>query len=163
MVHRDADPLINVLVMKNMMPVAVKQKGDRQQCYRSGLFVLVYFQGIFLPKGAPLHILTTETYVDSVLEQRAKGHILPKSPVAHTLTHHVCTALQDASQTWKITAISTWTVALFWLKREDGGIYRRVWWSLLVGPRTRCFRSDRAVVRGCRWSYSSLFLVVHPV
>lgn len=107
MIHGDADPLVNVLVVKNMVPVAVKQKRERerQQCYRSVFFFLLYFQDIFLPKGAPLHILATETDVDSIMEQRAKGHIFPKSPVTHTLTHHVCAALQDTSQTWNITAI----------------------------------------------------------
>lgn len=29
MIHGDADPLVNVLVMKNMVPVAVKQKRER--------------------------------------------------------------------------------------------------------------------------------------
>lgn len=96
-----------------------RKERDGQQWHRSVFFFLLYFQGIFLPEGAPLHILATETDMDSIMEQRAKGHIFPKSPVTHTLTHHVCAALQDTSQTWNITAIWSWTVDPFW--NEAGG------------------------------------------
>lgn len=75
---------------------------------------------ISLPKRAPLHILTTEPYMDSIVEQRAKGHIFPKSPVTHALTHHVCTSLQDTSQTWKKTDMNV-DCGAFWMKQAESG------------------------------------------
>lgn len=115
---------------------------------------------ILLPKRAPLHILTTEPYMDSIVEQRAKGHIFPKSPVTHTLTHHVCTALQDTSQTWKKTDMNV-DCGTFWMKQEESGGYLHGWWNLLVGQKMQRFQCDRAVLQWCRWSHSSSVLAVH--
>lgn len=39
------------------------------------------------PEGAPLHILPTESQVDSIFEEGPEGHVLAQSPVHLTLPH----------------------------------------------------------------------------
>lgn len=57
-----------------------------------------------LPERASLHVLSTQTYMDALFEQRAKGHVLPQSPVTHSLAHHVCSSLQDTTQPCNMSA-----------------------------------------------------------
>lgn len=54
---------------------------------------------LFVPEGSSLHILATETHMDALLEQRAKGHVLSQSPVHRPVLDHVTTALQNTTQT----------------------------------------------------------------
>lgn len=53
------------------------------------------------PEGSSLHILARQSDVGSFLQQRAKGHVLPQSPVHHPLADHLPSGLQDPAQTWK--------------------------------------------------------------
>lgn len=52
-----------------------------------------------LPEGSTLHILTRESDVDPLLQQRAEGHVLPQSPVHQPVTDHLPPAFQDTTQT----------------------------------------------------------------
>lgn len=96
-VHRDADPLIHVLVVKDVVSMAVKQiRRKHHFSFHTPLDTSPNHSNIsfsLLPECASLHVLSAEAYVDPVFQQRTEGHVLPESPVAHSLAHHVCTAL----------------------------------------------------------------------
>lgn len=63
------------------------------------LFVKCSSMLLFIPEGSSFHILATETHMDALLEQRAKGHVLSQSPVHCPVLDHFTTALQNTTQT----------------------------------------------------------------
>lgn len=69
--------------------------GNTLKCFHSHL--LMPLISVAVPEGSPLHVLSTESHVDSFFEQRAKSHVLPESPVTNSLSDHVGTAVQDSA------------------------------------------------------------------
>lgn len=102
MVHGNADPLVHVLVVEDVVTVAGRRQTNTGLSGLSPL-IQVHVQDsgfrICLPEGTSLYVLTRQSDVDPFFQQRSKGHVLSQSPVHRPVTNHLGSTLQDTTQT----------------------------------------------------------------